>query len=72
MRTTTQADWEELASDPDLSEDLGYEPVEFEVIRTTKTGDPTYLFLPNEDELLMEEAYIVAEEDAICSVTDMR
>jgi hypothetical protein len=72
MRGSTTTDWEELPSDPDLSDDLGYVPVEFEVIRTTKTGDPTYLFLPNDDDLLMDEAYIVAEEDATCSVADMR
>ena len=72
MSGPTQAGWEELPSDPDIEEDLGYVPVDFEVIRTEKTDRTTYLFLPNDEELLMDEAYIVAEEGAVCSVGDCR
>lgn len=72
MSNPSQAAWEELPSDPDIEEDLGYVPVEFEVIRTEKTGETTYLFLPNDEDLLMDEAYIVADEDAVCSVGDCR
>lgn len=56
--------------DPDLEEDLGYDPLEWDVISATSNGRNQLLFLPADEDALHADAFIVADEDAVCDVTD--
>jgi len=61
-------DWCELPADPAV-DDLGYEPLDLDV--TQASGDDEhYVILPHDEEFLRKEAFIVANEDAICNPID--
>ncbi|WP_458205201.1 hypothetical protein [Haladaptatus sp. NG-SE-30] len=60
--------WERVPSDPDLEGDLGYEIDEWEVIRAKKNGTGHLMFLPKDEEMLRDDAFILAESDAVCNV----
>jgi hypothetical protein len=59
--------WKALPSDPDLNREFGYELAEWEVI-TQDNGSGNVIFLPPDQEALADDAFIVAEEDAVCDV----
>lgn len=63
----TDTNWEEVPDDPDPHENLNYEIQELTVIQSE--ADDNYVFLPAEEDHLLEEAFIVASED---SVVDLR
>ncbi|MBX0303072.1 hypothetical protein [Haloarcula salinisoli] len=59
----SNSEWDLVPEDPDPHENLGYELEELTVIRS-ETNDQ-YVFLPAEESHLLEEAFIVATEDAL-------
>jgi hypothetical protein len=62
-------DWQEVPRDPD-PEDLGYRSNEWEVIRAKKDDSGHLMFLPEEEDRLREEAFIVADNCSVCDVAD--
>lgn len=66
---TEPADWQEVPRDPD-PEDLGYEMDDWEVIRAKKNDRGHLMFLPEEEEMLRDEAFIVADSSSVCDVVD--
>ena len=64
----SRADWEQLPDDPDPRRDLGYEVTSLSVIRT-ENGKGHYLLLPEDDDRLRNEAFIVASEEAVHDLT---
>jgi len=64
----SKADWEAVPEDPDPHENLGYELEELTVIKS-ETNDQ-YVFLPAEESHLLEEAFIVADSDALVDLRD--
>ncbi|MFC7134055.1 MULTISPECIES: hypothetical protein [Salinibaculum] len=60
----SREEWEELASDPDLRHDLGYDLAAWEQFRTLD-GSEQLMFLPEDEELIHDDAFVVADEDAI-------
>ena len=66
---TAEGDWQEIPRDPDL-EDLGYEIDDWEVIRARKDERGHLMFLPEEEDMLREEAFIVADNASVCDVVD--
>lgn len=61
--------WQSTPRDPD-PEDLGYDIAEWEVIRARKDDDGHLMFLPEDEETLHEEAFIVAESESVCNVEE--
>ncbi|MBV0923085.1 hypothetical protein KTS45_02635 [Halomicroarcula limicola] len=59
----SDGNWDEVPDDPDPHENLGYELEELTVIQSET--DDRYVFLPAEEDQLLEEAFIVADEDAL-------
>lgn len=59
--TPTREEWESLASDPKLKEDFGYEFGEWEEFATLDDSD-TLMFLPSDEEVLREDAFVVVDE----------
>ncbi len=60
--------WEQVPADPDLEGDLGYEIDEWDVIRARRDGRGRLMFLPQDKELLRDDAFILADADAVCNV----
>jgi len=58
--------WEDRPVDPDLHSDLGYTLVNWEVVQAA--CDDKKVFLPIEESMLKEEAFIVAEPDSYCDL----
>lgn len=63
-------DWDEVADDPD-PDDLGYEAVELDMIGTTADGTHRVLVLPTDEEMLADEAFLVADEDCVEKLSAM-
>ena len=59
------AEWRDISSDPDPIRDLGYEMVDMEVVRT-HDGDGEYMFIPSQEDMIAEDAFMVAEPSAVC------
>lgn len=59
--------WESLASDPNLSREFGYELSDWDVVTSPDHSDQIIL-LPQEQEALAEDAFIIADEDDVCDL----
>jgi len=66
------SDWESLSADPDPETDLGYVGTEWDVIRTTQKESSHLLFLPKDEQLLKQEAFVIATESAVVDIADHR
>ncbi|MHB9286494.1 hypothetical protein ACKVMT_05585 [Halobacteriales archaeon Cl-PHB] len=65
----SRAEWEQLPADPDPGENLGYDRVEWEQF-TALDGTDQVMFLPADEDVLREDAFVVAEPDAVCDLED--
>lgn len=63
----TKADWEKLASNPDFETDFGYRVSEWESFETADNSDQV-MFLPADESLIEEDAFIVAEAGTLCDL----
>lgn len=63
--------WEELPSDPKSDSDLGYDRVAWERFKTLD-GTDQVMFLPEDDELLREDAFVVADDDSLVDLANRR
>lgn len=63
--------WERLPLDPDLERDLGYRLSDWEPI-TTANDDGQLVYLPSEEELLRQDAFIVVDRDDQIDLIDER
>ena len=65
------AEWEDVSPNPDPVRDLGYELMDLEVLET-EDGTDRYMLLPTNEEMLARDAFIVADEAAVCDVAQRR
>lgn len=63
--------WERLPLDPDLERDLGYRLTDWEPI-TTANDDGQLVYLPSEEDLLRQDAFIVVDRDDQIDLIDER
>lgn len=63
----TRSEWENLPSDPDVKQDFGYRVAAWETIETA-TDSSQVIFMPQNEELLRDDTFIVAEEEALCDL----
>lgn len=63
----TRSQWEDLPSDPDIRADFGYEIARWETIDTA-TDSNQLIFMPQNEELLKDDAFIVANEEDLCDL----
>jgi len=59
QRSPARREWEEVPSDPDLHNDLGYELLDLEVY---ETNEDRLIFLPKDEDMIREAAFIVTRE----------
>ena len=69
--TELETNWRDQTVDPDLEEDLGYELIAWEKINVVDNDDQV-IFLPNSEEQLRDDAFIVSDKSAVCDLTDRR
>ncbi|MGM0604950.1 MAG: hypothetical protein ACQETB_04670 [Halobacteriota archaeon] len=72
MEWSTESDWERLSADPDPERDLGYELEEWDVVTTEQRGLKHLVFLPGDGTQIHREAFIIAKDDAVYDVYEMR
>lgn len=66
---TPRESWESAPSDPE-PEDLGYDIADWEVIRARKDDKGHLMFLPEDEDQLRKEAFIVADNCSVCDVNE--
>ncbi|PSQ46988.1 hypothetical protein BRD15_07935 [Halobacteriales archaeon SW_6_65_15] len=66
---TGRKDWQEVPRDP-RPEDLGYDVADWEVVRARKDDRGHLMFLPENEDMLRDEAFIVADTGSVCDVID--
>ncbi|QSG03019.1 hypothetical protein [Natranaeroarchaeum sulfidigenes] len=65
-------EWETVPMDPDPESDLGYDPIDWEVVSTDTGGREQLLFLPADEDALRSDAFIVAERSAVTDMVENR
>ena len=70
-RSSLEGEWEDQPDDPD-GEDLGYDLDDWERIRATGVDSEKFLYLPDDEEMLREEAFVVAAPSAVADLLDNR
>lgn len=66
----TRGEWERIPEDPDEERDLGYEMTDWSAIEARRNGSEHLMFIPDDTELLREEAFIVAHPDSVADVVE--
>ncbi len=69
--TSSGLDWWDVSQYPDPADDLGYEVIDLDVIRTTTNDERRVLVLPADEDLLREDAFLGADEDCVCDLDTM-
>ena len=70
-RNSLEGEWDDQPDDPG-GDDLGYELDEWERIRATAADSEKFLYLPGDEELLRQEAFVVASPADIEDLVDNR
>jgi hypothetical protein len=70
QRQTSRSEWAQQSDDPDLEEDLGYELDDWEMVEARKAERDHLLFLPNDEEMIKEEAFLVIDPDIVCDLSE--
>ena len=68
MSTASHRDWERLPRDPDPEADLGYQLLELDVLRSSDGENEHLLVLPSDEDLLRENAFLVADPESVCDL----
>lgn len=64
-------EWEDLPADPDPNRNLDYDLGQWEKINVVDNPDQV-IFLPNDEEQLKDDAFIVSDKSAICDLSTRR
>ena len=67
----SRAEWEQLPTDPDPVENLGYDRVDWEEFAALD-GTDQVMFLPADEDVLREDAFVVADRQAVCDLAEQR
>ena len=57
--------WQRVSEDPDPRQDLGYDIEDLTVV--TSPTESHVVFLPPDESYLDDEAFIIADADAVCT-----
>lgn len=69
--SSLEGEWENQPDDPG-SEELGYDLDDWERIRATGSESEKFLYLPDDEELLRKEAFVVAAPSAVADLLENR
>lgn len=69
MRSSNpKREWEEIPTDPSLDGDLDYQLVDLDVIYLEDSNK--VIVLPEEEEMLREDAFMITMDDDICDLIE--
>lgn len=63
--------WRDVPVDPDPEQDLGFQAMELDVVRASAGADDHVLVLPNDDDMLRQDAFIVADAGSLMDLDTM-
>jgi hypothetical protein len=63
--------WWDVGQNPDPNDDLGYELVDLDVIRHDPGRRDQVLVMPTDEEMLRDDAFLVADADALVDLETM-
>lgn len=72
MSDTTRGEWLHQPVDPDAHRDLGYTLDEWDRIETRTYEEEKYMYLPEDEDMLEKEAFIVVDPDDVCDLNCYR
>jgi hypothetical protein len=64
-------EWSDVPTDPDPRRHLDYELRDWELLTMSRDSDQV-VFLPESEELLRDEAFVLAERADLCSLDENR
>jgi hypothetical protein len=67
----TDGNWWDVGQNPDPNDDLGYELVDLDVIRHDPGRRDQVLVMPTDEEMLRDDAFLVADADALVDLETM-
>lgn len=65
-------EWRQRPVDPDSSRDLGYHIDDWECVRAQSVDGEKFLYLPDDEEMLHEEAFVVVRTEDVCNLKNRR
>lgn len=65
-------EWLELPTDPDLSRDLGYDIVPWEVVAVDNGDSDHRVLLPTDEAMLKRDAFIIIPTPMMCELDEHR
>lgn len=68
-RPATRREWERVPADPDPRTDLGYDPMDLEVMEAGDRPDDLVV-LPRDEEVLRDEAFIIVGQRGVRDLGD--
>jgi hypothetical protein len=71
MPAATHTEWRTVPNDPDPRDDLGYDLIDLDILPTNVEGRSQILVLPTDEDLLRENAFIVADEPLLRDLDSM-
>lgn len=70
MSKADSDDWERQSADPDLQGDLNYELVDWISVSATQNGDDYLMFIPEEEEMIHDDEFIVVHDDDVVELIE--
>ncbi len=71
-RDTVTEEWRQQPAHPESNRDLGYSIDDWERISARGVDGEKFLYLPEDEDMLREEAFIVVHPDAVCDLDGHR
>ena len=62
--------WEDIPPNPNPARDLDYEIIELDFIPTSTSGGEEVLVLPTDEDMLREDAFVVADRDSVIDLSE--
>ena len=72
MGASTRGEWLRQPTNPEPERDLGYKLTDWDCIRARTRGEEHLMFLPDDEELLRKEAFVVVAPDDVCTLSAHR
>lgn len=67
----SQTDWRLVPANPDPADDLGYDLIDLDVLPTSVAGRSQVLVLPTDEDMLRENAFVVADDSLVRDLETM-
>lgn len=70
MGHSAKSEWEHQPADPDPNDDLDYEMIDWMCVEAEQQGREYKMFLPEEEEMLAEDEFILVERELVSYLSE--